>query len=572
LADKRVPGLTSIIIPTHNHGAVVSEAIHCALAQTSPCEVIVVDDGSTDGTFKVLADLLSAPDGKLRIMKTAACGPSDSTPEMRSADGMLRVVTIPHSGPSAARNAGLDAAFGEFVMFLDADDLIDRRKVERQLAQFTDEIGWVLCDVRIEDAAKNGRVTTASEQYRYAEKNLGGWIREQLVPANFIPIMSPLVRSSVLDGVRFSERIPEDWYFWLEVAARARVRYLPEVLAVYRHGKTGRSRVPKASSEIVANVEAPLRLNLGCGAFPIPGMVNLDKRQGWRFQDGLDFPNHSVHGITISHALMYLPDHDWPAFFSEMARVLVDGGVVRITEDDTDNPNSARFGGWKGSEPAVTMTWAEKVIRALDRAGLAAYHATPDITRGHESLLQSRHGAPPDVFYVEGVRGRGVLLSPHNDDETLFAAFTIIRHRPRVVVCFQSERDYGDPAAREAESREAVELLGASGFEQWRGEDMVAAMRDLDARTHPERVWAPDKRASHPQHVEVARAAREVFGDRVVTYHTYDQAGKVRDGRSVPYEPEWVHAKLRALCRYQTQATHPRAGAFFTWDLLEYQP
>ena len=542
----RVPGLTSIIIPTYNHGHVLADAINCALRQTAPVEVIVVDDGSTDDTVRVLGGVT---------------------------DERLKVILRSHSGPSEARNSGLDAALGEFVMFLDADDLIDHRKVERQLAQFTDEIGWVLSDVHIEDAAKNGRVTLASEQYRYVEKNLGGWIREQLVPANFIPIMSPLVRASVLDGVRFSDdRIPEDWYFWLEVAARARARYLPEVLAVYRHGKTGRSRVPKAARTIVSNVEDPLRLNLGCGAFPIPGMVNLDKRLGWRFQDGLDFPSHSVHGITISHALMYLPDHDWPAFFSEMARVLVDGGIVRITEDDTRNPKSARFGGWNGSEPAVTMTWAEKVKAALEHAGLAAYDATPDATRGHDSLRQSLHGEPPDVFYVEGVRRSGVLLSPHNDDETLFAAFTILRHRPRVVVCYPSERDYGDPVAREAESREAVELLGASGFEQWRGGDMVAAMRDLDARTHPERVWAPDERASHPQHVEVARAARDVFGDRVVTFHTYDDGGKVRDGRTVPYEPEWVHAKLRALCRYKTQATHPRAGAFFTWDLLEYQP
>ena len=549
MAAERIPPLVSIIIPTYNHGHVLAEAIECALRQRAPCEVIIVDDGSTDNTAAFLA-----------------------APIIADVYG-LRVITIPHSGASAARNAGLDAARGEFVMFLDADDLITPNKVERQLAQFTTEVGWVLCDVRIEDAARNGRVTLASEQYRYAEKNLGGWIREQLVPANFIPIMSPLVRASVLDGLRFSDdRAPEDWYFWLEVASRARVRYLPEVLAVYRHGKTGRSRIPKAARAIVPNVADTLRLNLGCGAFPIPGMVNLDKRQGWRFQDGLDFPNHSVHGITISHALMYLPDHDWPAFFSEMARVLVDGGVVRITEDDTRNPQSARFGGWKGSEPAVTMTWAEKVKAALDRAGLAAYDATPAATRGHDSLRQSRHGEAPDVFYVEGVRGRGVLLSPHNDDETLFAAFTILRHRPRVVVCYSSERDYGDAAVREAESRDAAEVLGASGLEQWHGGDLVAAMRDLDARTHPERVWAPDERASHPQHVEVARAAREVFGDRVVTFHTYDEGGKVRDGRAVPYEPEWVHAKLRALCRYQTQATHPRAGDFFTWDLLEYQP
>ena len=546
MAAERIPGLTSVIIPTYNHGHVVLDAIECALRQTAPVEVLVIDDGSTDDTMRVLEGV---------------------------SHERLRVRFQGHLGPSAARNAGLDAARGEFVMFLDADDLIAPDKVEKQLSHFTPEVGWVLCDVRIEDAARGGRVTLASVQYGYVGKNLGGWIRAKLEPANFIPIMSPLVRASVLEGVRFSdEQAPEDWYFWLEVAARARCRYLPEVLATYRHGRTGRSRIPKAARAVVPNIEQPLRLNLGCGAFPIPGMVNLDKREGWRFQDGLDFPDHTVHGITISHALMYLPDEDWPAFFAEVSRVLVDGGVVRITEDDTRDPRSARFGGWKGSEPAVTMTWADKVSAALDRAGLSAHWATPGYTRGHDSLRQSLHGDPPDVFYVEGVRVAGVLLSPHNDDEALFAAFTILRHRPRVVVCFQSERDYGDPAAREAESREAVELLGAAGFEQWTGGDLVAAMRDLDARMHPARVWAPAEQASHPQHVAVARAAREVFGERVIPFHTYDETGKVRTGKLVPYEPAWVHQKLRALCRYQTQATHPRAGAFFTWDLLEYQP
>lgn len=541
----RVPGLTSIIIPSYNHGHVVREAIECALNQTAPVEVIVVDDGSTDDTMKVLAGIPDEP---------------------------LKAIVLSHSGPSAARNAGLNAARGEFVMFLDADDVMDARKVERQIPQFTPDVGWVLCDVRIEDAAR-GRVTTASDQYGYAAKNLGGWIRPQLIPANFIPIMSPLVRASVLEGVRFSdERVPEDWYFWLEVAARARCRYLPEVLATYRHGKTGRSRVTKAARAVVPNIEQPLRLNLGCGKFPIAGMVNLDKRQGWMFEDGLDFANHTVHGITISHALMYLPEADWPALFAEIARVLVDGGVVRITEDDAMNPQSARYGGWKGSEPAVTLTSAAMVVQHLERAGLSAHVATAGETKGHDSLRQSLHGDPPDVFYVEGVRRSGVLFAPHNDDEALFASFTILRHRPRVVVCYSSERDYGDPRAREAESREGCELLGASGFEQWKGGDLRAAMRDLDERTHPERVWAPDLRCSHPQHLEVAQAALDVFGDRVVSYHTYDAYGKVRDGREVPYEPAWVETKLRALCRYKTQATHPRASVFFTRDLLEYQP
>jgi LmbE family N-acetylglucosaminyl deacetylase len=220
----------------------------------------------------------------------------------------------------------------------------------------------------------------------------------------------------------------------------------------------------------------------------------------------------------------------------------------------------------------VTLTSAAKTVAMLERSGLAAREVAPEETGYRDqSLIQHLHGNPPDVFHVEGVRVPAVLFAPHNDDEALFASFTILRHRPRVVVCYPSVRDYGDPAVREAESRDALQVLGASGFEQWAGGDVVAGMRALDERSHPSIVWAPDLQTSHREHLAVARAAREVFGERVRTYHTYDKDGKVRVGRLVSYEPEWVHAKLRALARYTTQATHPRASQFFTADLLEYE-
>lgn len=538
--------LTTIVIPTHNHAHYLRDAIDSALAQAAPVEVVVVDDGSTDETPAVVA----------------------------SYGDRIRAYRIEHAGPSAARNRGIEEARGAFLMLLDADDVIAPEKVERQLSEMRPEIGWVLCDVRIEDEAK-GRVTRASEQYGYRDRHLNGWIRAQLDVTNFVPIMSPLVRRCHLRDIRFSDAaVPEDWHFWRAVSSVARVAYVPEVLATYRHRKTGRSRIPKSARGLVPNIEMPLRLNLGCGAFPIAGMVNLDKKQGWRFQDGLDFANHTVAGITISHALMYVPLAEWPAVFRELARVLADGGVVRITEDDAVNPKSARHGGWRGSEPAVTLTSAALVVEHLERAGLVAHVVDAERTLGDPTLRQSLHGKPPDVFYVEGVRVPGVLFSPHNDDEALFAAFTILRHRPRVVVCYRSERDYGDPAVRESESRDALSVLGAAAFEQWGGgdhADLVAQMRELDARVQPGRVWAPDPRASHPQHVAVAEAALEVFGSRVTTYHTYDSDGKVRAGQPVPHEPEWAYAKLRALCRYKTQATHPRAFGFFMADLAEYQ-
>lgn len=540
----------SIIIATYQHAAYLADAIESALAQTVPCDVIVVDDGSTDRTAEVLARYAN----RIRIFETA------------------------HQGPCRARNLGLDRALGDCIMFLDADDVIAPRKVETQLAAFDDEIGWTICDVLIEDEAK-ALTTTASEQYRYAEKDLGGWIQQLLAGGNFIPIMSPLVRRSLLTDVRFhDDRIPEDWHFWNEVAARGRVRYVPTVLATYRHRRTGRSRVPKQARAIVPNITQPLRLNLGCGTpgtrswHPMPGLVNLDKSFGWTFEEGLgEFVDRSVAGITVSHALMYVPEERWPFVFAEFARVLAPGGVIRITEDETADPQSSRVGGWQGSQPAVTLTTAPLVRHHLERAGLTAFDVTRASSRFPDrSLCQAQHGDPPDVFFIEGVRETTVLFAPHSDDETLFAAFSILKYRPHIVVCYPSSGDYGDTGRREAETRDAMAVLGGAPVDQWQGGDLVAQMRDLDARVQPARVLAPDFYSSHPDHRQVASAARTVFPGRILPYHTYDANGKVRRGRPVELEPAWISQKLRALARYESQITHPRAHAFFLEDLREY--
>jgi hypothetical protein len=547
--------VASIIIPTYNHAAFLADAIDSALAQTCRCEVIVVDDGSTDDTAAVLDRF----HGRIRALRTS------------------------HQGPSTARNAGIDAATAPFVMLLDADDVITPGKVQAQIAEFAaaPQAGWVLCDVSIEDEAKD-RIVLASVQYGYASKALDGWIQPLLGQANFIPIMSPLVRRGVLAGIRFhDDKVPEDWHFWHAVAGVARVRYVPQVLATYRHRRTGRSRLPKFSRAVAPTISGSLRLNLGCGSpntrswHPIDGMVNLDKSLGWRFEDGLgDFLDGSVAGITVSHALMYVAESDWPAVCREFARVLVDGGVVRITEDSTEDPRSSRVGGWRGSQPAVTLTSAEFVKAQLRRAGLVAVDVTADVTQfSDRSLCQAQHGAAPDVFFVEGVKVAGVLFAPHNDDEALFAAFTILRYRPQVIVCFESSGDYGDPRVREAETRAAMAVLGAGAVEQWASVghlDLAAQMRAYDARVRPTRVWAPDLRTSHPDHRAVGTVAVEVFGDRVTTYHTYVDGEKVRQGRPVDVEVGWAQFKHRALARYDSQLRHPRAHHFFMQDLHEY--
>lgn len=559
-----IPGLTSVIIPTFNHAEHLAEAVRCALRQTAPVEVLVVDDGSTDATLEVLHALASA-----------------------QPDGRLRVLPRPHRGPAAARNAGIEAALGEFVQFLDADDLIAPTKVAEQLEAFDAETGWVLCDVRIEHLG--GRVEHASHRYGYAAKGVGGWIADLLAVGNLVPIHSPLVRRAAIGAIRFPEDRPlEDWHFWHAIAEVARCRYLPRVLATYRKRLGGRNAGTKVDRATAPGVVLPLRLNLGCGTpgarswHPMRGLVNLDKSLGWRFEDGLgEFADGSVAGITVSHSLMYVRLDLWPSVVGEFARVLAPGGVLRITEDDTEHPASSRRGGWKGSEPAVTLTGPKMARRFLEAAGFRVHdvdRATSHYRDG--SLCQAQHGDAPDCFWIEGIREAAVLFEPHADDGPLFAAFSILRHRPRVVTCFPSAGDYGDTATRAAETAKAVGLLGGGPCEQWDGVDLVGRMRELDARLRPTIVFAPSADTSHPQHVAVARAAAEVFGERVRKFQTYVERqdlppgmvahAKVRRGNLVPHEPGWEERKRIALACYRTQLAHPRAREFFAWDLAEY--
>lgn len=114
---QRAP-LVSIVIPCFNAERYVAEAVESALAQTHPrTEVIVVDDGSTDATTDVL----------------------------RRFAGRVRRERQANAGPAAARNRGLALARGEFVQFLDADDLLLPTKVEACLAAFTPDTDLVLC-------------------------------------------------------------------------------------------------------------------------------------------------------------------------------------------------------------------------------------------------------------------------------------------------------------------------------------------------------------------------------------------------------------------------------------------
>ncbi|MEO1366230.1 MAG: glycosyltransferase [Acidobacteriota bacterium] len=199
----------SAVIPTWNRPRRVLEAVASVLAQTVPAlEVLVVDDGSVDGTAAALAGL--------------------RTPG-------VRVISAPHRGVSAARNVGIERARGEWVAFLDSDDTWLPGKLERQLgalAAAPEPYRLVHCD---EVWIRNGRRVNP----RRIHQKRGGWIYEHCLPRCAISPSSTLVRRDLLADVGlFDESLMacEDYDLWLRICAREPVLYLDEQLVVRTGG------------------------------------------------------------------------------------------------------------------------------------------------------------------------------------------------------------------------------------------------------------------------------------------------------------------------------------------------
>jgi glycosyltransferase involved in cell wall biosynthesis len=204
--------LASIIIPTFNCASLLPRALESALAQSlGPVEVIVVDDGSTDDTAAVLGRYA----------------------------GRVEAIRQANAGPSAARNRGLAAARGAFLGFLDGDDTYHPDKLARQVAALAarPECGWVYSDCWLEEEGSGGPRLLASERYAYARRSaLEGWLFEALIPGNFIPVNTLLVRRPCLEAAgAFDGRLwgAEDFDLLLRLAALAPAAYLPEPLATY---------------------------------------------------------------------------------------------------------------------------------------------------------------------------------------------------------------------------------------------------------------------------------------------------------------------------------------------------
>ncbi len=197
--------LVSAVIPTYNYGRFVVEAVESALAQTyTPLEVIVVDDGSTDNTRERLA------------------GYGDR----------IRYVYQPNQGLSAARNTGVREAGGEWVAFLDSDDVWYPRRVELQMAYATRHpaAGLIAAD-SFSDSARQWPA--------FDPENLTAvpiTLRQILVRSRFGPggVLARRVCFDTVGGFDTTLRSAEDRDMWLRIVARYPVVKLAAPLWWYR--------------------------------------------------------------------------------------------------------------------------------------------------------------------------------------------------------------------------------------------------------------------------------------------------------------------------------------------------
>ncbi len=159
-----------------------------------------------------------------------------------------------------------------------------------------------------------------------------------------------------------------------------------------------------------------------------------------------------------------------------------------------------------------------------------------------------------------------LLLAPHPDDETLFAAYTLLEHHPLVVVCYPGAERHGASEKRMAELADAMRVLDCDWMPP-PAVDLESSLRCYD----PEHVWAPyPEEGGHSAHNRVGELAVELWPGRVTWYTTYTEEGRSTAGALVSPKDGWQEIKVRALNCYASQIAHPGTRPHFKRGLEEY--
>lgn len=199
--------MVSIIIPSYNRKDTILQSVNSVLEQTySDIEVIVVDDGSTDGTEDVIR---SIKNDKMKYIKCSQ-----------------------NRGVASARNIGVENAQGEYIAFNDSDDIWNKNKLELQVEEFkkNPDYGMVYCAYSRKKGQKLLRIVPSVERDR---TDLSGKMFDFLIGGNVIGTPTMLLRRKVFDVVgnfKTGLRLLDDYEFVLRVANKFSIGFVDKVL------------------------------------------------------------------------------------------------------------------------------------------------------------------------------------------------------------------------------------------------------------------------------------------------------------------------------------------------------
>ncbi|WP_100611955.1 glycosyltransferase family 2 protein [Confluentibacter lentus] len=215
--------LVSVIIPCYNQGLFLNNALQSVLDQTyTNWECIIVNDGSIDDSENIAKNWVAK-------------------------DARFRYFYKPNSGVSATRNLALDKVKGHYIQFLDADDILDKRKLELSLnaldASQSENQQIVISNFRM----FSGNANVTSEPYCILNKELFTY-QNLLYKWNesfSIPIHCGFFETFLFRTIRFPENLTaqEDWMVWVKLfRLNIEVFFLDKPLAFYRQNLSGRTK------------------------------------------------------------------------------------------------------------------------------------------------------------------------------------------------------------------------------------------------------------------------------------------------------------------------------------------
>jgi hypothetical protein len=351
--------LVSVIIPTYNRRQLVAEAVESVLAQTyRPLEVIVIDDGSTDGTEEAL----------------------------RRFGDQIRHLTQANAGVAAARNLGIGAATGDYIALLDADDLWAPTKIAKQVEvlERSPKAGVVYCGVW------SVNVQTGEQFKSRCDPTVRGDIRRKLLLRNRVTTSSLLIRRACFETVgRFDQTLrgSEDRDLWIRISRHFHYECVPEPLVTYRI--------------FGDNLSAKIRMMHDCQmevvrrAFrddPVDGGNFLLRRRSLahvHFDTGEEYLQAQAYGPALAHLLQAI--RLWPLerrHYIFLARVLLRRPViVPVSPQPLQQPLAGPLAPTNTSREVaarVVVQVRQEDLAGLDGAARLAVPGDPHVMGGSE--------------------------------------------------------------------------------------------------------------------------------------------------------------------------------------------